>query len=184
MQRHHHLVMASSKVIKYHGAEVNSCCSFMHAYGLVLEQKDQELRRSYSDMVAESEKKLMMDAETRSNEVESVKCECCGMSQDCTRIYIERIKAFFCGHWVCGLCSEAVKEEMRLRPAVAMEEAMRAHMALCKGFNRSRLNPQLSLASAMRDIARKSLQHRTSDEFFASEARRTTSCKFRRASFQ
>ncbi|RZR92114.1 hypothetical protein BHM03_00020366 [Ensete ventricosum] len=110
----------------------------MHAYGLVLEHKDQELRRSYSDAVAEVEK--------RSNEVESVKCECCGMAQDCTRIYIERIKEFFCGHWVCGLCSEAVKEEKRLRPAVAMEDALRAHMTLCKRFNSSRLNPQLSLA--------------------------------------
>ncbi|KAJ8483635.1 hypothetical protein OPV22_016120 [Ensete ventricosum] len=139
-------------------------------------EKDQELRRSYSDAVAEVEK--------RSHEVESVKCECCGMAQDCTRIYIERIKEFFCGHWVCSLCSEAVKEEKRLRPAVAMEDALRAHMALCMRFNSSRLNPQLSLASAMRDIARKSLQYRTSDEFFASEATTTASCKFRRASFQ
>ncbi|KAG6469446.1 hypothetical protein ZIOFF_074163 [Zingiber officinale] len=44
---------------------------------------------------------------------ESVRCECCGLSEDCTPAYIRRIKEIFDGKWICDLCSEAVEEQMQ-----------------------------------------------------------------------
>ncbi|CAA6666041.1 unnamed protein product [Spirodela intermedia] len=100
-------------------------------------------------------------------EEEMIECECCGMSEECTPKYISRVKAFFCGKWVCGLCSEAVKEQVRKNPAASLQEALESHMALCMKFHRTiRANPKLSFASSMRDIAKRSSQRRTSNSFF------------------
>ncbi|KAG1367816.1 hypothetical protein COCNU_14G002840 [Cocos nucifera] len=125
------------------------------------------------------------------NEVEMVECEFCGMSEECTPTYISGIKEFFCGKWVCGLCSEAVKELVKRTPALTMEEAMESHMALCRKFNSTtRLNPKLSLASTMKDIARKSSERRTSKDSHGSQISRTVSCgavsdvKFKRSPIQ
>ncbi|KAJ6801387.1 uncharacterized protein M6B38_197760 [Iris pallida] len=94
------------------------------------------------------------------NEVVKVECECCGMAEDCTRAYVGRVKDLFCGRWMCGLCSEAVKEELcRLGLArhTMREEAVCAHMEVCRRFNRTvRTNPAMSLAGAMADILKKS----------------------------
>jgi len=106
-------------------------------------------------------------------------CECCGMSEDCTPTYISRVKSSFCSKWVCGLCAKAVKEKMRRDPILAMEEALDSHATLCKQFNgTTRLNPKLSLATAMRDIARKSSQRRSSsgDQCGLPKIGRTMSC--------
>ncbi|XP_039006940.1 uncharacterized protein LOC120134542 [Hibiscus syriacus] len=43
------------------------------------------------------------------SEVEDAKFECCGMSEEYTPEYIERIRNKFLGKWICGLCAEAVK---------------------------------------------------------------------------
>ncbi|KAG6435198.1 hypothetical protein SASPL_100068 [Salvia splendens] len=40
-------------------------------------------------------------------EIEVVKCECCGLKEECTEEYINKVKAKFEGKWLCGLCSEA-----------------------------------------------------------------------------
>ncbi|KAF0925165.1 hypothetical protein E2562_015584 [Oryza meyeriana var. granulata] len=94
-------------------------------------------------------------------EATSVRCECCGMAEECTPRYIVRVREHFHGKWVCGLCSEAVKERQKREPALTVDGAVDAHAALCERFNSTvRLNPKLSLASSMRDIARKSCQHR------------------------
>ncbi|XP_052157021.1 uncharacterized protein LOC127774768 isoform X1 [Oryza glaberrima] len=94
-------------------------------------------------------------------EARSVRCECCGMAEECTPRYIGRVRERFHGKWVCGLCSEAVKERQKREPALTVDGAVDAHAALCERFNSTvRLNPKLSLASSMRDIARKSCQHR------------------------
>ncbi|KAL5219941.1 hypothetical protein ABZP36_024654 [Zizania latifolia] len=91
------------------------------------------------------------------SDARSVQCECCGMAEDCTPGYIGRVRARFEGRWVCGLCSEAVSERRRLEPALTVGEAVESHASLCSSFNRTvRLNPTLSLARSMRDIARTS----------------------------
>jgi hypothetical protein len=88
-------------------------------------------------------------------EVEEAKCECCGMSQECTPEYIRGVRGRFSGRWVCGLCAEAVTEEAG-KSGGTMEEAIRAHMGVCKRFNGfGRTYPVLHQAEAMREILRR-----------------------------
>ncbi|KAI3443948.1 hypothetical protein Pfo_000613 [Paulownia fortunei] len=100
-----------------------------------------------------------------SNDINEVQCECCGLSEDCTRAYIRRTRARFYGRWVCGLCSEAVNEESYKLGGIrniVCEEALHAHMNVCRAFNRTiRVNPAMSLAYAMTRILRTSSQKNT-----------------------
>ncbi|XP_040376145.1 uncharacterized protein LOC107305105 [Oryza brachyantha] len=98
-----------------------------------------------------------VDEEQQQEEARSVRCECCGMAEDCTPGYIGRVRERFGGRWVCGLCAEAVSERRRREPALTVGEAVESHASLCDRFNSTvRLNPTLSLARSMRDIARTS----------------------------
>ncbi|KAL1532525.1 hypothetical protein AAHA92_32523 [Salvia divinorum] len=88
------------------------------------------------------------------SEVEDAKCECCGMSEECTPQYVKKVRGTY-GQMICGLCSEAVKEEME-KNGGKREEAMSAHVSACARFNRlGRAYPVLCQAEAMRDILRK-----------------------------
>lgn len=46
-------------------------------------------------------------------EVEAARCECCGFTEECTPEYIAAVRAQYLGRWVCGLCAEAVGDEVR-----------------------------------------------------------------------
>ncbi|KAF5184033.1 Duf1677 family protein [Thalictrum thalictroides] len=141
------------------------------------------LRRAVSDVYIEIDK-LQKDQDTGAktmNEVEKAECRCCGLNEDCTPDYIKHVRDSHCGHWVCGLCSEAVKERLsRVVPISTMEEALCAHAEICQKFNNTtRLNPKLSLAWAMRDIAKKKSQQRVPDDSktpSTSKIARTSSC--------
>ncbi|WVZ99279.1 hypothetical protein U9M48_044607 [Paspalum notatum var. saurae] len=110
-------------------------------------------------------------------EARSVRCECCGMAEECTPTYIGRVRERFEGKWVCGLCAEAVKERQAREPALSVAGAVEAHAAMCQRFNSTvRLNPKLSLASSMRDIARKSCMHRRSSLDGAATAAPPSAC--------
>ncbi|CAN6169710.1 unnamed protein product [Urochloa humidicola] len=88
-------------------------------------------------------------------EVEEAKCECCGMSEECTPKYIRGVRGRFIGRWVCGLCAEAVTKEAE-KSGAAVEEALKAHMGVCKRFNGfGRMHPVLHQAEAMREILRR-----------------------------
>jgi hypothetical protein len=88
-------------------------------------------------------------------EVVEAKCECCGMSQECTPEYMRGVRGRFDGRWVCGLCAEAVTEEAE-KSGVKLEEALRTHMGVCKRFNGfGRPYPVLFQAQAMREILRR-----------------------------
>ncbi|KAI3498948.1 hypothetical protein L1887_34737 [Cichorium endivia] len=41
-------------------------------------------------------------------DVEFVKCDCCGLTEECTPGFIERIRERYQGKWICGLCGEAI----------------------------------------------------------------------------
>ncbi|CAN6313974.1 unnamed protein product [Urochloa humidicola] len=98
--------------------------------------------------------------------VECAKCECCGLVEDCTRDYILGVRAAFGGRWLCGLCSEAVRDEAArgtatTRPrgpggggaaAAGLEEALRDHMAFCGKCRRS---PAFRVADGMRQMLRR-----------------------------
>lgn len=88
-----------------------------------------------------------------SMEVEVAKCECCGLKEECTPAYIERVRERFHGRWVCGLCSEAVKDELcRAERSITMKDAVEAHMQFCAQFN---ANPAVNVAEAMRQLLRR-----------------------------
>jgi len=145
--------------------------------------ESQDLRRACSEIANKLEKLVTAGATTSSprpdaaaitsaakaaagsdqpGAVETVRCACCGVGEDCTASYIRGVRASFCGDWLCGLCAEAVKERARRDPAGGVAAALGAHEAECRDFNATtRLNPTLSLAGSMRRIARRSLDRRT-----------------------
>ncbi|KAL1342647.1 hypothetical protein HN51_029173 [Arachis hypogaea] len=81
-------------------------------------------------------------------EIESVKCECCGLKEDCTQDYITQVKSKFDGKWLCGLCSEAVRDEV----SRGIDEAVKAHMSFCRKF---KSNPAVRVADGMRQMLRR-----------------------------
>ncbi|XP_073012747.1 uncharacterized protein [Typha latifolia] len=88
-------------------------------------------------------------------DIESAKCECCGLKEDCTQDYINGVKANFDGKWLCGLCSEAVRDEIcngRKKGNGELEEALKAHMSFCKKF---KSNPAFRVADGMRQMLRR-----------------------------
>ncbi|OAY72117.1 uncharacterized protein LOC109712904 [Ananas comosus] len=90
-------------------------------------------------------------------EIESVKCDCCGLREDCTQEYITNVQATFNGKWLCGLCSEAVRDEAgragkRKKAHGPLEDALRAHMAFCR---KTKLSPAGGVADGMRQMLRR-----------------------------
>ncbi|XP_052183893.1 uncharacterized protein LOC127795948 isoform X2 [Diospyros lotus] len=71
-------------------------------------------------------------------EVEHIKCESCGFTEECTLLYIARIQERYNGRWICGLCVEAVKDEVvRSEGLISTEEALDRHISFCKNFQSS-----------------------------------------------
>ncbi|XP_031274082.1 uncharacterized protein LOC116132557 [Pistacia vera] len=71
-------------------------------------------------------------------EVESIKCDSCGFTEDCTPAYISRVRERYKGRWLCGLCAEAVKDEvLRSDRLISIEEALDRHISFCKEFRSS-----------------------------------------------
>ncbi|KAF8392400.1 hypothetical protein HHK36_022742 [Tetracentron sinense] len=86
-------------------------------------------------------------------EIELAKCDCCGLKEDCTQDYISEVKAKFDGKWLCGLCSEAVTDEVnRGKKPFGVEEAVKAHMSFCRKF---KSNPAVRVADGMRQMLRR-----------------------------
>ncbi|GAB4843362.1 hypothetical protein Ancab_013328 [Ancistrocladus abbreviatus] len=86
-------------------------------------------------------------------EVEMVKCECCGLKEECTIEYMNGVKAKFNGKWLCGLCSEAVRDEVsRGKKQYSVEEAVKAHMSFCRKY---KSNPACRVADGMRQMLRR-----------------------------
>ncbi|XP_009618556.1 uncharacterized protein [Nicotiana tomentosiformis] len=120
------------------------------------------LQRTISDISFELSKEVVISDDNDNkklppiSEVEDAKCECCGMSEECTPNYIKRVREKFSGKLICGLCSEAVKEEMEKNGGKRLEEALNEHMNACSKFNRfDRAYPVLFQAEAMREILKK-----------------------------
>ncbi|XP_030509547.2 uncharacterized protein LOC115724203 [Cannabis sativa] len=88
-------------------------------------------------------------------DIELAKCECCGLKEDCTQDYITDVKSKFDGKWLCGLCSEAVRDEVsrgKSSLSFGMEEAVKAHMSFCRKF---KSNPAVRVADGMRQMLRR-----------------------------
>ncbi|KAK9102421.1 hypothetical protein Sjap_019675 [Stephania japonica] len=92
-------------------------------------------------------------------EVELAKCACCGLTEECTPTYIAKVRERYRGRWICGLCAEAVKDEIyRSDRDIGTEEALNRHTNFFKKFRSASppANPTEHLVSAMRQILRKS----------------------------
>ncbi|CAA6664218.1 unnamed protein product [Spirodela intermedia] len=95
-------------------------------------------------------------------EVGFAECECCGLREECTEAYIERVREIYDGRWVCGLCAEAVKEEIcRSSPCrpITTDEALDQHAAFCRSCQSSPVAADANehLIAAMRQLLRRSL---------------------------
>ncbi|KAK9273714.1 hypothetical protein L1049_018524 [Liquidambar formosana] len=136
------------------------------------------LRKVVSDVSAEINKYGNdLEAIAKIDEVQQAECECCGLTEYCTPDYILQVKDSYSGKWVCGLCSEAVKERLMRAAKISMENAVNSHRNFCQEFNTTtRLNPKLSLTIAMRDIAKRSCANRNSKNSSMSKIARSTSC--------
>lgn len=121
------------------------------------------LKRTVSDMsFALTKEAFDIKSLTTIDEVVDAKCECCGMVEECTPEYMEKVHSRFLGKWICGLCSEAVKEEME-KNGGNKEEAMSSHMNTCVRFNKlDRAYPVLCQAEAMRNMLKKTRLRATS----------------------
>lgn len=123
----------------------------------------ESLQRTISDISAELRKEAEAAADEVKqhqvlppiSEVEDAKCECCGMCEECTPEYISRVREKFSGKLICGLCSEAVKEEME-KIGGKIEEALSEHMNACSKFNKfGRTHPVFFQAEAMKEMLKK-----------------------------
>ncbi|KAD4889298.1 hypothetical protein R6Q59_033836 [Mikania micrantha] len=121
------------------------------------------LKRTVSEMPFEFTKETVdIKSLTTIAEVVDAKCECCGMVEECTPEYMEKVHNRFLGKWICGLCSEAVTGEME-KNGGNKEEALSSHMNTCARFNRrDRAFPVLCQAEAMRNMLKKSRLRATS----------------------
>ncbi|KAF3975292.1 hypothetical protein CMV_001452 [Castanea mollissima] len=125
----------------------------------------ESLQRTISDISFElSKEDIDIDIEKHDlppiSEVEEAKCECCEMSEECTREYINGVREKFSGKLICGLCAEAVSEEME-KNGGKREEALNEHISACVRFTRfGRTHPVLYQAEAFKEILKKSSRTR------------------------
>ncbi|OEL21906.1 hypothetical protein BAE44_0017077 [Dichanthelium oligosanthes] len=75
----------------------------------------------------------IMEREVIDIEEEEVACECCGFTEECTAPYIAAVRARYGGRWICGLCGDAVGEELgRASPPISPAEALDRHACVCR----------------------------------------------------
>ncbi|XBH58097.1 uncharacterized protein [Aegilops tauschii subsp. strangulata] len=72
-------------------------------------------------------------------EVEWAACACCGLREECTAAYAAGVRAQYAGRWLCGLCGDAVGEELAAAGAggggsatAEVEAAIARHAAFCR----------------------------------------------------
>ncbi|KAL7105258.1 hypothetical protein ACP275_07G032700 [Erythranthe tilingii] len=126
-------------------------------------------------------------------ENEVVKCECCGLKEECTEEYINEVKSKFEGKWLCGLCSEAVRDEITRRAGkvattttttkkssaggttlLMVDEAVKAHMSFCRKY---KSNPATRVADGMMQM----LRRRSAAESSSSPSPSSSSKKYSRS---
>lgn len=107
------------------------------------------------------------------------KCDCCGLTEECTEAYIKHVRDRYSGRWICGLCAEAVKDEAaRSERMIGTEEAMNRHMNFCKKFKK--LSPPENsaeeLISAVKQLLLRSLDSPRSGPAKKTPLLRSQSC--------
>ncbi|CAN6290479.1 unnamed protein product [Urochloa humidicola] len=64
-------------------------------------------------------------------------CACCGLREECTPAYAAGVRARYGGRWLCGLCGDAVSEEVAAGAgsALELEAAIARHAAFCRALD-------------------------------------------------
>ncbi|KAF7801977.1 apyrase 2-like [Senna tora] len=109
----------------------------------------------YQDALVEAAWPLEAEA------VRSVRCYCCGLTEECTVVYIGRVRERYKGRWICGLCAEAVKDETaRSERYISTDEAMKRHINFCQQFRTSTPpnNPTEELIEAVKHLLLRTLK--------------------------
>jgi hypothetical protein len=79
-----------------------------------------------------------------------IRCECRGFTEDCTPAYIASVHADHMGRWVCGLCAEAVGDEVRrARDRITTAEALDRHVALARAGSGGRRDEEDDLVARL-----------------------------------
>ncbi|CAN4126491.1 unnamed protein product [Withania somnifera] len=116
------------------------------------------------------------------NEVQFAKCECCGLTEECTEAYIARVRERNQGRWICGLCAEAVKDEMVKSSSsvrrIGRDEALNRHMTFCNKFRAKSMPPNSTdeLISAVKQLLLRSLDSPRSNPVSRGGLVRSQSC--------
>lgn len=104
-----------------------------------------------------------------SGDVEFARCYCCRLTEECTPAYIARVRERYQGRWICGLCAEAVKDEVfrSEKGDIGTGEAVKRHMKFCEQFRSSSppSNPGEDLISAMKQLLRRTLDSPRKGDF-------------------
>jgi len=91
-------------------------------------------------------------------EVEKARCECCGFTEECTPAYIAAVRAEHLGRWVCGLCAEAVGDEIRREDGtLTTAEALERHVAFARAPPRKAAASPDDLVAAVARLLRRCL---------------------------
>ena len=140
-----------------HGETIASSYTRSNSISQPTRLSSDSLQRTVSDISFELSKEVIDELTLPPiSEVQDARCECCGMCEECTPEYIEKVRSKFSGKWICGLCSEAVKEEVEKNGGKG-EEALNVHTSACARFNKcGRAYPVLFQAEAMRELLKKS----------------------------
>ncbi|CAA3026333.1 uncharacterized protein LOC111397577 [Olea europaea var. sylvestris] len=113
------------------------------------------------------------------SDLEFAICECCGLTEECTEAYVARVRERYQGRWICGLCAEAVKDEIvRSEKRIGHEEALNQHMSFCKKFRTLRppKNPTEELICAVKQLLLRSLDSPRSSPVKKAGLLRSESC--------
>ncbi|RWW58986.1 hypothetical protein BHE74_00034117 [Ensete ventricosum] len=108
-------------------------------------------------------------------EVEFAACDCCGLTEECTPAYIAGVREQYGGRWICGLCAEAVQDEIRRSELlISPEEAMIRHASFCRSFRSTEaatVDPAEQLIAAVRQLLRRTLDSPRADRSTPSSPR-------------
>lgn len=119
--------------------------------------------------ISSSAAELQSQSAPAAADVEFARCYCCRLTEECTPAYIARVRERYQGRWICGLCAEAVKDEVfrSQREDIGTGEAVKRHMKFCEQFRSSSppSNPGEDLISAMKQLLRRTLDSPRKNDF-------------------
>ena len=83
-------------------------------------------------------------------------CACCGLREECTPAYAAGVRARYGGRWLCGLCGDAVGEEVAAGggSVLEVEAAIAGHAAFCRALGGGTPAAAERLIAAVRRLLR------------------------------